>query len=347
MPMRHLFIALALLAAPLAAQTLDQRIDAEMSSLVATYKQLHVAPELSTQEAKTSAFLASQLRALGYTVAEKVGKYEDPNATCYGVVAMLKNGNGPTVLVRSDMDALPVTEQTGLPYASQTAGVMHACGHDIHITTLLGTAKMLAQLKSQWHGTVMLIGQPAEEVVKGAEGMLRDDLYGRFGTPSYAIAIHDNSNMPAAVIGYCPGYFMASADSVNVTIRGLGGHGASPQSTKDPIVMAAQFITTLQTIVSREDSPLDPAVVTVGALHGGTKRNVIPDEVQLLMTVRTYKPEVRQRVLASIERIANGVAIAAGERLPSLHSSQFAPVPEPTLRGAVKAMTVAVMELLR
>jgi len=404
-------------------------IDAEMSSLLATYKQLHAAPELSTQEAKTSAFVAAQLRALGYSVAEKVGKYEDPNATCYGVVAVMKNGTGPTVLVRSDMDALPVTEQTGLGYASQNAGVMHACGHDIHITTLLGTAKMLAQLKSKWHGTVMLVGQPAEEVVKGAEGMLRDDLYARFGTPSYAIAIHDNSNMPAGQIGYCPGYFMASADSVNVTLRGLGGHGAAPQSTKDPIVMAAQFITALQTIVSREDSPLDPAVVTVGAIHGGTKRNVIPDEVQLLMTVRTYKPAVRQRVLASIERIANGVAtaagvpadrmptvevlkgestestfndpalterlakaltasmgeknvvkidplmvsedfgrfglggkipatmlnvgavdparIASGERLPSLHSSQFAPVPEPTLHGAVKAMTVAVMELLR
>jgi hippurate hydrolase len=427
---KHCLLALLLAAVPLAAQqSLDQMIDAEMSSLLATYKQLHAAPELSTQEAKTSAFVAAQLRALGYTVAEKVGKYDDPNATCYGVVAVMKNGAGPTVLVRSDMDALPVTEQTGLPYASQTAGVMHACGHDVHITTLLGTAKMLAQLKSKWHGTVMLVGQPAEEVVKGAEGMLRDGLYSRFGTPSYAIAIHDNSTMPAGQIGYCPGYFMASADSVNVTLRGLGGHGAAPQSTKDPIVMAAQFITALQTIVSREDSPLDPAVVTVGAIHGGTKRNVIPDEVQLLMTVRTYKPEVRQRVLASIERIAKGVAtaagvpadrmptmevlkgestestyndpalterlakaltasmgeknvvkidplmvsedfgrfglggkipttmlnvgavdparIASGERLPSLHSSQFAPVPEPTLHGAVKAMTVAVMELLR
>src|SRR6266513_1182544 len=427
---RLLLLALLLVAAPLSAQqSLDQMIDAEMSSLLATYKQLHAAPELSTQEAKTSAYLAAQLRSLGYTVAEKVGKYEDPSSTCYGVVAVMKNGAGPTGLVRSDMDALPVNEQTGVAYTSQTAGVMHACGHDVHITTLLGTAKMLAQLKSKWHGTVMLVGQPAEEVVKGAEGMLRDDLYSRFGTPTYAIAIHDNATMPAGQIGYCTGYFMASADSVNVTIRGLVGHGASPQSTKDPIVMAAQFITALQTIVSREDSPLDPAVVTVGAIHGGTKRNVIPDEVQLLMTVRTYKPEVRQRVLASIERIANGVAaaagvpadrmptmevlkgestestfndpalterlakalgasmgeknvvkidplmvsedfgrfglggkipatmlnvgavdparIAAGGRLPSLHSSQFAPVPEPTLRGAVKAMTVAVMELLR
>src|SRR6266498_726314 len=210
--MKRLLILLLLLAAPLSAQSLDQLIDAEMASLLATYKQLHAAPELSTQEAKTSAYLAAQLRALGYTVAEKVGKYDDPSSTCYGVVAVLKNGNGPTVLVRSDMDALPVTEQTGLPYASQNAGVMHACGHDVHVTTLLGTAKMLAQLKSNWHGTVMLVGQPAEEVVKGAEGMLRDNLYQRFGTPAYAIAIHDNASLPAGQIGYYPGYFMASAD---------------------------------------------------------------------------------------------------------------------------------------
>ena len=431
-------IAALAVVVPLAAQTLDERIERELPYLLSTYKTLHANPELSTQEAKSSALVAARLRELGYTVTERVGKYDEPGLTSYGVVAILKNGAGPTVLVRSDMDALPVKEATGLAYASTARAksptgddvpVMHACGHDIHMTTLLGTAKMLAELKSQWHGTVMLVGQPAEEVVKGASAMLHDGLYERFGKPTYAIALHDNSNMPAGQIGYCPGYFMASADSVNLTIRGMGGHGASPQTTKDPVVLAAETIVALQTIVSRENSPLDPAVVTVGSIHGGTKRNIIPDEVQLLMTVRTYKPEVRQRVLASIERIARGVAmaggvpedrmpvmenlkgegtestyndpalterlaaaltkqmgaanvvkldplmvsedfgrfgldraipatmlnvgavdparIASGERLPSLHSSGFAPLPEPTLRGGVKGMTIAVMELLK
>ena len=424
--MRYALLSI-LATATLTAQTLDQRIDRALPSLLTLYTSLHTAPELSMQEAKTSATVAQQLREAGFTVTERVGKYQEPNATCYGVVAVMKNGNGPVVLVRSDMDALPVTEQTGLPYAAK-GPVMHACGHDIHMTTLVGTARMLSELKSQWHGTVMLIGQPAEEVVKGADAMLRDDLYARFGKPQYAIALHDNSNMPAGQIGYTPGYFMASADSVNVTIRGVGGHGAAPQSTKDPVVAAAEFIMALQTLVSRENSPLDPVVVTVGSIHGGTKRNVIPDEVQLLMTVRTYKPEVRKRVLASIERTAKGIALAAGipadrapivellagesvestyndpalteriaralkkemgttnvvqidplmvsedfgrfgldrqipicmlnvgavdpakiasgARLPSLHSSEFAPLPEPTLRGAIKAMTVAVVDLL-
>src|SRR5207248_2274083 len=263
---RLLILALLLVAAPLSAQqSLDQMIDAEMSSLIATYRHLHAAPELSMQEAKTSAYLAAQLRALGYTVAEKVGKYDEPNATCYGVIAVMKNGTGPTVLVRSDMDALPVEEQTGAAYVSQNKGVMHACGHDIHMTTLLGTAKVLTELKSKWHGTLMLVGQPAEEVVKGAEAMVRAGIYEKVGKPDFIIALHDNANMPAGQIGWFPGYFMASADSVNVTIRGMGGHGASPQSTKDPVVMAAAFITALQTIVSRETSSLDSVVVTVGS----------------------------------------------------------------------------------
>src|SRR5437764_4265084 len=223
-------LILLLLAAPAFAQTLDQRIDRELPSLLTTYKTLHAAPELSKQEAKSSPFVASRLRELGYDVTERVGKYDDPKDTCYGVVAVMKNGNGPVVLIRSDMDALPVTEQTGLAYASTNTGVMHACGHDIHMTTLIGTAKMLADLKSQWHGTVMLVGQPAEEVVAGAAAMLRDNLYERLGKPDYAIALHDSPLIAAGQIGVIGGFIMAGSDSVNVTIRGVGGHGAAPQN---------------------------------------------------------------------------------------------------------------------
>jgi hippurate hydrolase len=287
-------------------------VSKELPSLVETYKSLHTSPELSTQEAKSSALVASELRKLGFEVTERVGKYADADATCYGVVAVMKNGKGPTLAIRSDMDALPVEEQTGLPYASTTKGVMHACGHDIHMTTLIGTARVLSQLKDKWHGTLVLIGQPAEEVVKGANAMLSDGLYERFPKPDFVIAVHDNASLAAGTIGYTPGYLMASADSVNVTIRGIGGHGASPEKTKDPVVMAAETVLALQTLVSRENSPLDPVVVTVGSIHGGTKRNIIPDSVQLLMTVRTYKPEVRKRVLDGIQRVARGVAITNG-----------------------------------
>jgi hippurate hydrolase len=319
--MKRAFVLLLLLATPTFAQQLDSLIDQELPSLLATYKQLHLAPELSQHEEKSAALVATRLRELGYSVTERVGKYDEAGLISYGIVAVLKNGNGPTLYVRTDMDALPVVEQTGLAYAStvktkndagEEVGVMHACGHDVHMTTLLGAAKMLAATKSRWHGTLVLIGQPAEEVVKGAAAMLKDGLYERFGRPDYVIAFHDSANLAAGTVGYTPGFFMASADSVNVTIRGQGGHGASPQSTKDPIVLASEFVLALQTIVSRENSPLDPAVVTVGSFHGGTKRNIIPDEVKLLMTVRTYKPEVRQRVLASIERIAKNLALAAG-----------------------------------
>lgn len=311
--MRKLASALLLfLTMSASAQTLDQRVQSALPELVKTYRHLHANPELSTQEAQTSAFLAARLRDLGYEVTEKFGQYKDPNATCYGVVAILRNGNGPTVLVRSDMDGLPVPEQTGVAYPSINNGVMHACGHDVHMTTLLGTAKMLADLKSQWRGTVMLIGQPAEEVVRGAEGMLAGGLYEEFGKPDFAIAFHDWAILEAGKVGYRPAQFMAATDSLNLTIRGVGGHGAAPHQTKDPVVLAAETIMALQTVASRERSPLDPVVVTVGKIEGGTKRNIIPDEVRLYLTVRTFRPEVRERVLESIQRIPKGLALAAG-----------------------------------
>lgn len=309
--MKRLALTL-LLTVPMLAQSLDDRVQRELPTLLDTYKTLHAMPELSAQEAKTSAYVAARLRELGYEVTEKVGKYKEPGTTAYGVVAILRNGNGPVVLVRTDMDGLPVAEQTGLPYASQNAGVMHACGHDVHMTTLLGTAKMLADLKSKWRGTVMLIGQPAEEIVRGAEGMLADGLYERFARPDFAVALHDWATLEAGKIGYRPGPFMAASDSVNLTIRGVGGHGAAPHTTKDPVVMAAETILALQTISSRERSPLEPMVVTVGKVEGGTKRNIIPDEVKLYLTIRTFSPDVRKRVMESIERIPKGIALMAG-----------------------------------
>jgi amidohydrolase len=341
--MRKFFVVL-LLAAPVFAQTLDQRVTAVLPGLLETYRALHASPELSMQEAKTSATVAQRLRELGYEVTYPFGKYADPNATCYGVVAVMRNGKGPTVLVRSDMDALPVAEATGLAYASQNVGVMHACGHDVHMTTLLGTAKLLADLKSQWHGTVMLIGQPAEEVVKGADGMLAAGLYEKIAKPDYAIALHDWAALESGKVGYRPGQFMAATDSLNLTIRGVGGHGAAPHNTKDPVVLAAETILALQTISSRERSPLDPVVVTVGRIEGGTKRNIIPDEVKLYLTVRTFKPEVRARVLDSVQRIPRGLAIAAGlpdDRMPVYehldHESVAATFNEPKLTERVAA----------
>ena len=324
--LRSLVLALlTMITFPALPQSLDERVQREIPTLLDTYKTLHAMPELSAQEVKTSSYVAKRLRELGYEVTEKVGRYKEPGTTCYGVVAILRNGDGPVVLVRSDMDGLPVPEQTGLAYTSQNAGVMHACGHDVHMTTLLGTAKLLADLKSQWRGTVMLIGQPAEEIVRGAEGMLADGLYERFARPDFAVALHDWATLEAGKIGYRPGQFMAATDSLNLTIRGVGGHGAAPHSTKDPVVMAAETILALQTIASRERSPLDPVVVTVGKIEGGTKRNIIPDEVRLYLTVRTFSPDVRKRVLESIERIAKGVALVAG--VPEERGPVFEPLP--------------------
>ena len=314
----------ALLVTPLAwgvDRTLDELAAQQSARLVPLYEKIHAAPELSHHEKETSALLARELRAAGYEVTEHVGQYTDPRLQGYGVVAVLRNGSGPTVLVRADMDALPVEEQTQAPYASHVRSlddsgtevpVMHACGHDIHTTVLMGTARLLASLKSRWQGTLVLIGQPSEEKGDGARALLADGLYTRFPRPDYAIALHDFSDMETGTVGYISGYMLAGATSVDVTIRGRGGHGAYPQLAKDPVVMAAEFVMALQTIVSRENSPTDPAVVTVGSIHGGTKYNIIPDEVKLQLTIRTYKPEVRQHILDALARIADGIAMAGG-----------------------------------
>ena len=311
---------LGLAAMSLLAQDLPTFVNNELPGLVDTYKGIHAHPELSHHEEQTSALLAEELRKAGYTVTEHVGKYPD-GSQAYGVVAILKNGDGPTLLIRTDLDALPVVEETGVPYAStvktknpagQEVGVMHACGHDIHITTMIGVARALAAEKSSWHGTVMLIGQPSEETIDGAKAMLADHLYERFGTPDMAIALHDTNTRAAGTVSVTSGAAQASSTSVDVTIRGIGGHGAAPQLAKDPVVMAAEFIVQLQTIVSRQESPLDPAVVTVGHIYGGTKRNIIPNEVKLELTTRAFSDHARQVILDGIRHTAQGVAVSAG-----------------------------------
>jgi len=427
-------------ASAASAQDVTGFVDQQLPGLVATYKGLHGAPELSHHEAKTSAMVAGELRKAGYTVTERVGRYTD-GSQAYGVVGILKNGAGPTLLIRADMDALPVTEATGLPYASkvrstnpagQDVGVMHACGHDIHVTTLIGVARAMVALKGQWHGTLMLVGQPSEETIDGAKAMMADRLYERFGRPDMAIALHD-SPIPAGQVAVVPGPALASSTSIDVVMRGVGSHGSAPEAGKDPIVMAGEFITQVQTVVSRSVPPQQPAVVTIGTIHGGTKRNIIPEEVKMELTTRSYSEAVRQTIIKGVERTARGVAIAAGApenrmpvvtvldgestppmindvelsarlqklfvaklgaehvievkpimgsedfgvfsmdekipavifwlgaddpavyaenqrkgvAMPSLHSPLFAPVPEPTLRTGVTAMTDAALELLR
>jgi len=332
-----LFLSMLFPVAVSAQETLDALVERELPVLVEHYQMLHAAPELSGQEEKTSAFVARELRALGFDVTERFGKYADPKMTAYGGVGVLCNGAGPTVLVRADMDALPIEEKTGLPYASRVKAinfdgketfVMHACGHDLHITIFLGVAKALVQFKDQWRGTLLMIGQPAEETVGGAESMIHAGLYDRFPKPDYALALHDWSTIEAGKVGYCPGFAMASVTTVEVVMRGLGGHGSAPETTKDPIVASAQCIMMLQTIVSREIPARDSAVVTVGAIHGGTRSNIIPEEVRMQLTVRTYDEEVRQKITASIERIAKHAALAAGipeDRAPIVTVSKETP----------------------
>lgn len=305
--------AASILSAPASAATLDEAIRADMPQLMTLYRDLHANPELSMQEVRSPAKLAAEMKKLGFTVTEKVGKT--------GVVAVMKNGAGPTLLIRADMDALPVVEQTGLPFSSKVratarsgveTGVMHACGHDTHMTAFIGTARRLVAMKDQWAGTLVMILQPGEETGEGAKAMLDDGLYSRFPKPNTALAFHDAAALPAGVIGITPGYALANVDSVDITVKGVGGHGAYPQTTKDPIVLASRIVTTLQTLVSRENDPANPAVVTVGSFQAGAKHNIISDEARLQLTVRSYTPEVRKLLLDGIKRIARGEAIAAG-----------------------------------
>jgi hippurate hydrolase len=321
------------------AQEVPALVAKQLPELVTTYQGLHQRPELSRYEAKTSAWLAGELRAAGYTVTDHIGKYTD-GAQAYGVVALLKNGAGPTLLIRTDMDALPVEEKTGLPYAStvkmknaagQEVSVMHACGHDLHMTTMLGVARVMVAEKAKWHGTLMLVGQPAEELGEGARAMLSDGFYERFGRPDYAIALHDNAGLAVGKVGITSGPAMAGSMTLFVTIRGVGGHGAMPASTKDPIVMAAQFVLAIQTVVSRQTLPTNPAVVTVGMIDGGTQPNIIPDEVKLGLSVRFLDESVRKSILEDIQRTADGIALVAGvpaDRRPLIEvvSSHLTPV---------------------
>jgi hippurate hydrolase len=415
-------------------ESVTSKIAAEYASLEKLYKDLHAHPELSLMEERTAGVVAGELRAAGFEVTPRVGGH--------GLVGVLKNGPGPTLLIRTDLDGLPVEEETGLPYASKTrvkdlagreVATMHACGHDIHMTVFTGTARLLASMKDRWSGTLVMIGQPAEERGLGARAMLADGLFQKFPKPDFAIALHDSATLPAGTVGTIEGFMMANVESVDITVRGVGGHGAYPHTTKDPIVLAAKIVLALQTIVSRETRPVDPAVVTVGSIQGGTKHNIIPDEVKLQLTLRSYSDKVREHTLAAVKRICLGEAIAAGipedrmpivktseqeftpatfndpaltrrvrgaltawlgednvktidaemggedfsrygrtaERvpicmfrlgavapaavaesqqkgtaLPSLHSNKFAPVPEPTIKTGVTAMTAAALDLL-
>jgi amidohydrolase len=345
--MKQQFLALVgllLLACRVHAQS-TAAVSAEVGAVYpqseALYLDLHRHPELSGHEQQTAAKLAAGLRALGYTVTTGVGGT--------GVVGILKNGDGPVVMLRTELDALPVEEKTGLPYASTVrtkddrgadVGVMHACGHDIHMASWMGTARIMAGTRTSWRGTLMLIGQPAEEAGAGAKAMLADGLFTRFARPDYALAVHDDARYPAGIIGFHAGAILSHVNSVKITIFGRGGHGARPESTVDPIVIAARTVLALQTIVSRETSPFDPAVVTVGSIHGGTRPNIIPSEVTLELSVRSLSDDVRKHLLSSIDRIAKAEAVAGGaprEPLIEVTEGGYALVNDPALTQRVAA----------
>jgi hippurate hydrolase len=320
-------LGIACLTASLArAEEPNTWVRKNLDDLQSLYRHFHANPELSFQEEKTAARLADELKKLNIDVTAKFGRQ--------GVVGILKNGTGPTVMIRTDLDALPVTEATGLPYASKATGkdhdgndvgIMHACGHDIHITCLVGTARYLASHRDAWSGTVMFVGQPAEEIGEGALAMLKEGLFSKFPRPDYGLALHVDSAMPAGKVGYRAGYILANVDSVDITMRGKGGHGAYPHTTIDPIVQAAQLVVDLQTIVSRENSPFEPAVVTVGAIRGGSKHNVIADTCHLKLTVRSYTDKTRKKLLDAIRRKAHAVAAGFGAPEPAIEFSDATP----------------------
>ena len=314
------------------AGQVSAKIEAHLATLQETYIDLHKNPELSTKELRTSKKLADALRQMGFEVTEKVGS----EAGGFGIVGMLKNGDGPTVMIRTDMDALPIIEQTGMPYASQVrvrdaegkeVGVMHACGHDMHMTCWLGTARVLSEMKNSWKGTLMMVGQPAEERGLGAKAMLEAGLFTRFPKPDFCIALHCDGSVAHGQVSYSSGLAMANVDSVDITVKGKGGHGSAPHTTIDPIVIASRIVLDLQTLVSRETDPLESAVVTVGSFHGGSKHNIIPAEVKMQLTVRSFKDSVRKHLLEGIERIAKAAALAgrAPEPIIKIEQSEFTP----------------------
>jgi amidohydrolase len=314
----RLVIATLLFASGASAQTsrVDDgvgvaQVDAIYPDIEKLYIDLHRNPELAFHEQRTAATLAARVKALGYAVTTGVGGT--------GVVAILKNGQGPVVMLRTELDALPIEEKTGLPFAStvktkndagEVVPVAHMCGHDLHMSAWVGTAELMANNRARWHGTLMLVGQPAEEIVSGAAAMIRDGLFTRFPKPEYALGVHVESSLPAGVIGFHPGYFRAAVSNLDITVYGKGGHGAYPQKTVDPVVLAARIVLGLQTIVSRENDPAEPAVITVGSIHGGTVWNIIPDQVKLQLTVRSLNPDVHKRLLAAIARVGKGESLA-------------------------------------
>jgi hippurate hydrolase len=323
------------------------QVDAIYPEVEKLYIDLHSNPELAFHEERTAATLAARVKALGYEVTTGVGGT--------GIVAILKNGPGPVVMLRTELDALPIEEKTGLPFAStvttkndagETVPVSHMCGHDLHMSAWAGTAELMAKNRERWHGTLMLVGQPAEEIVAGATAMIRDGLFTRFPKPDYALGVHDEPSLPAGVIGFHSGYFRANSTGVDVTVYGKGGHGAYPHTAIDPIVIAARLVLGLQTIVSRETNPLDPAVITVGSIHGGSASNIIPDQVKLQITVRSLDPEVHKRLLAAIARQAKGEALAANapkEPLIEIRSNTDAVYNDPELTQRMVAAARAAL----